>query len=167
MIVPFRECLLLLIVEIALAGCGHSNDPRQNFAKSVTDALAAANWDRSALVPFLCSNRPKDSVTKGISFDLFQDYDGIKSVGKIKLIPRTAPPDMAMDTFVPVLFERQFVPYPTMPEHRSYHATYLQLQTQETADGKPCLEGWGSNEFPVDPDQTRNFLTYQGIYNHD
>jgi hypothetical protein len=168
MIVSFRKCWLLLIVEIALTSCGgNSNDPRQNFTKSVVKALVANNWDRSALIAFLCDDRPKDSVEKGIAFDLYQDYGGIKSVGRIKLIPVASPPAMAMDTFVPVLFNRQFAPFPAMPEHIAYHATYLQLQTQKTAEGKPCLEGWGRNEIPVNPDQTQDFLSYKGIFNHD
>ena len=162
------KCWVLLIVQIALAGCsGNSNDRRQSFAKGVVDALAANNWDRSALGAFLCNDRPKDSVEKGVAFDLYQDYGGIKSVGRIKLIPLASPPSMAMDTFVPVLFNKQFAPFSAMPEHIAYHAAYLQLQTQETADGKPCLEGWGRNEIPVNPDQTQDFLSYKGIFNHD
>ena len=85
-IVSLRKCAFLVIAAMALAGCGgHSNDPRQNFAKSVVDALAAANWDRSALITFLCSDRPKDSVAKGISFDLYQDYGAVAT--KSRLIP--------------------------------------------------------------------------------
>lgn len=165
----YRKYLLVSIVGVALSGCGASSkDPRQSFAKSVVDALVTNNWDRSALVPFLCDNRPKDSLEKATGFDLYQGYEGVKSIGKIKLIPRASPPAMAMDTFIPVLFNKQFAPYlPAMPDHFSYHATYLQLQTQETAAGKPCLEGWGRNEIPVDPDQAQDFLSYQGIFNHD
>jgi hypothetical protein len=46
-------------------------------------------------------------------------------------------------------------------------ATYLQLQTQKTSEGKPCLEGWGRNDIPVNSDQTQDFLNYKGIFNHD
>lgn len=164
----YRRYLLLSIVGMVLTGCaGSSNDPRQGFAKSVVDALAANNWDRSALVAFLCDDRPKVSVERGIAFDLYQAYDGIKSIGKIRLTPMASPPAMAMDTFIPVLFNKQFAPFPAMPDQIAYHATYLQLQTQKTADGKPCLEGWGRNEIPVNPDQTQDFLSHKGIFNHD
>jgi hypothetical protein len=157
---------LLLVAAIALGSCGgHSQGPRETFARSVVDALAAQQWDRSALAPFLCSDRP--SEFKGISFDLYRQYGGIRSIGTIRLLPQATSPAMAMDTFVPVLFNAQFAPYPAMPEHISYRATYLQLQTRMSADGKPCLEGWGRNEIPVDSDQARDFLSNQGIYNRD
>ena len=164
----YRKYLLLSIAGTAFIGCaGNSNGPRESFAKSVVDALAANNWERSALVVFLCDDRPKDSVEKGIAFDLYRDYDGIKSIGRIKLIPMASPPAMAMDTFIPVLFNKQFAPFPAMPDQIAYHATYVQLQTQKTADGKPCLEGWGRNEIPVNPEQTKDFLSFTGIFNHD
>ena len=163
----YRKYLVLSVFGISLAGCGaHSDDPRQSFAKSVVDTLVANSWERSAIQPFLCDDRPKDSVDKGVSFDLYQDYDGIKSIGKIKLIPIAAPPAMAMDTFVPVLFNKQFAPFPAMPDITAYHATYIQLQTQKTAAGKPCLEGWGRNDIPVKPDQSQDFLNYKGIFDH-
>jgi hypothetical protein len=76
-------------------------------------------------------------------------------------------PAMAMDTFIPVLFNKQFAPFPAMPDHTAYHASYLQLQTQKTSEGKPCLEGWGRNDIPVNSDQTQDFLNYKGIFNHD
>jgi hypothetical protein len=162
-----------VVTVLALAGgaavscSSNSNDPRRGFAKSVVDALAADNWDRSAIKPFLCDDRPKDSVDKsGISFDLYQNYDGIKAIGKVKLTATAAPPAMAMDTFIPVLFNKQFAPFPGMPDHLAYHATYLQLQTQKTAQGQPCVEGWGRNEIPVNSDQTEDFLNYKGIFDH-
>ena len=159
---------VLSIFGICLTGCGaNSSDPRQGFAKRVVDSLAANNWERSAIQPFLCDDRPKDSIDKGISFDLYQDYDGIKGIGKIKLIPMASPPALAMDTFIPVLFHKQFAPFPAMPAHTAYHASYLQLQTQKTSEGKPCLEGWGRNDIPVDSDQTQDFLNYKGIFNLD
>jgi hypothetical protein len=109
----YKKYLVLSVVAVSLTGCGAtSTDPRQSFAKSVVDTLAANNWERSAMQPFLCDDRPKDSIDKGISFDLYQDYDGIKAIGKIKLIPVASPPAMAMDTFIPVLFNKQFAPFP-------------------------------------------------------
>jgi hypothetical protein len=163
----YWKYFFLSTLAITVTGCGSNpSDPRQSFAKSV-DTLAANNWDRSALKPFLCDDRPKDSVDKGISFELYQDYDGIKSIGKIKLIAMVSPPAMAMDTFIPVLFNKQFSPFPAMPDQIAYHATYIQLQTQKTAAGKSCLEGWGRNEIPVSPVQSEDFLNYKGIFNHD
>jgi hypothetical protein len=89
----FGKYLVLSVFGISLTGCGaNSSDARQSFAKSVVDTLAASNWERSAIKPFLCDDRPKDSVDKGISFDRYQDYDGIKAIGKIKLIPMASPP---------------------------------------------------------------------------
>jgi len=164
----YEKYLVLSVFAVSLTGCGATqSDPRQNFAKSVVDTLAANNWERSAIQPFLCDDRPKDSIDKGISFDLYQDYEGIKAIGKIKLIRVASPPAMAMDTFIPVLFNKQFAPFPAMPDHTAYHASYLQLQTQKTSEGKPCLEGWGRNDIPVNSDQTQDFLNYKGIFNHD
>jgi hypothetical protein len=166
-LVSYRKYLSLSIV-IVVTGCGaHSDDPRQAFAKSVVDTLAADNWQRSAIKSLLCADGPRDSVDNGISFDLYQGYDGIKAIGKIKLMPMASPPAMAMDTFIPVLFNKQFAPFPAMPDHIAYHATYIQLQTQKTADGKSCLEGWGRNDIPVNSEQTQDFLNYKGIFNHD
>lgn len=167
--------IVILLIIVALAGGivlftsrSNSGDSRNAFARSVVDALAADNWQRSALKPYLCDDRPKDSIDKsGISFDQYPDFDGIKAVGKIRLIPVAAPPAMAMDTFIPVLFKKQFAPFPAMPDHIAYHATYIQLQTQKTSDGMACLEGWGRNDIPVNPDQTDDFLNYRGIFNHD
>jgi hypothetical protein len=144
-----------------------SDHPRRAFARKVVDALAANNWDRSAIKPFLCNDRPQDSVDK-FSFDLYQEFDGIKAVGNIKLLPVVAAPAMAMDTFIPVLFNKRFSPFPAeMPDLIAYHATYLQLQTQKSAQGNWCLEGWGRNEIPVNLDQARDFLHYTGIYHQD
>jgi hypothetical protein len=147
----------------------HSDDPRKKFASQVVDTLAANNWERSALKTFLCDDPmlQRNFEQSGLSFDLYQGYDGIKAVGKIKLIPVATPPAMATDTFIPILFNKQFVPFPTMPDHMAYHATYIQLQTQKTSDGQWCLPGWGRNEIPVNPDQAEDFLSYKGIFNHD
>ena len=164
----YEKYLVLSVVAVSLTGCGAtSTDPRQSFAKSVVDTRAANNWERSAMQPFLCDDRPKESIDKGISFDLYQDYDGIKAIGKIKLIPMASPAATAMDTFIPVLFNKKFAPFPAMPDHTAYHASYLQLQTQRTSEGKSCLEGWGRNDIPVNSDQAQDFLNYKGIFNHD
>jgi hypothetical protein len=154
-------------VAVFIASSSNSGDSRNAFARSVVGALAADNWERSAFKPFLCDDRPKNSVDTGITFDQYREFDGIKAVGKIQLIRMTSPPAMAMDTFVPVLFNKQFAPFPGMPDHVAYHAAYIQLQTQKTADGKACLEGWGRNDIPVNPDQSEDFLNYKGIFNHD
>jgi hypothetical protein len=161
--------IILSVIGIALLLKSKSDDPRKKFARQVVDALAAADWDRSALKAFLCDdpNLQRVFAESGLSFDLYQAYDGIKAVGKIKLTPIAAPPAMAMDTFVPILFNKQFSPFPSMPDHTAYRATYIQLQTQKTSDGQWCLEGWGRNEIPVNPDQANDFLNYKGIYNHD
>jgi len=167
---------IFLFIGLALAGGvavfvlskPKSGDSRSAFARSVVAALAADNWELSALKPYLCDERPKDGIGRsGISFDQYPEFDGIKAVGKIKLIPVATPPAMAMDTFIPVLFNKQFAPFAGMPDHIAYHATYIQLQTQKTADGKACLEGWGRNDIPVSPDQSEDFLNYKGIFNHD
>jgi hypothetical protein len=144
-----------------------ADDPRKILARSVVDNLAASNWDLAALKLLLCDDRKDSADRSRISFDLYQEYDGVKAIGKIKLIPVASPPNMAMDTFIPVLFNKQFAPFPSMPDRTAYHATYIQLQTQKSAKGKVCLEGWGRNEIPVSPEQTEDFLTYKGIFNHD
>jgi len=145
-----------------------ADDPRKILARNVVDNLAGNNWDLSALKLFLCDDGPKDSADRSaVSFGRYQEYGGIKAVGKIKLVPVASPPAMAMDTFIPVLFNQQFAPFPSMPSHIAYRATYIQLQTQKSAKGKVCLEGWGRNEIPVSPEQTEDFLTYTGIFNHD
>jgi hypothetical protein len=170
------KTVILVFVGLALASAATvlflfvstSDDPRKILARSVIDNLAANNWDPTALKLFLCDDRSNGAADKsGISFDQYQEYDGIKAVGKIKLVPVASPPAMAMDTFIPVLFNKQFAPFPGMPGQVAYHATYIQLQTQKSSKGKVCLEGWGRNDIPVGPEQAEDFLAYQGIFNHD
>lgn len=145
-----------------------SDDPRKILARSVVDNLSGNHWDLSALKLFLCDERSKDSADNpAISFGLYQKYGGIKAVGKIKLVPMASPPAMAMDTFIPVLFNEQFAPFPSMPDHIAYHATYIQLQTQKSAKGRFCVAGWGRNEIPVSAEQAEDFLSYKGIFQHD
>lgn len=133
------------------------------------DALAANNWDRAVIKPFLCENSIiRDRTAKfGITFDLYQNYDGVKGIGNVKVVPITPPPDMAMDTFIPIVFNKSFVPFSNMPDHVAYHGTCIQLQTQEPSKGKWCLQGWGRNDLPVNPDQTEDFLNYKGIYSQN
>jgi hypothetical protein len=158
---------LAAIAAVLILARSNSDDPRRQFARQTVDTLAANNWELSAIKPFFCDDRAQLGDKSGISFDRYQDYDGIKGVGKIRLIPVASPPAMAMDTFVPVLFNQTFAPFPSMPDRISYRATYLQLQTQKSADGKWCLEGWGRNDIPVASDQAEDFLNNKGIFNHD
>ena len=166
---------ILLFIGPALAGGiaifvlmrSNSDDPRKILARNLVDALAADNWDRSAIEPYLCGDRRKIRGGTGISFDQYKNYDGIKAVGKVKLISVASPPDIAMDTFIPVLFKQTFAPFAGLPNHFAHHAAYIQLQTQKTSDGKACLEGWGRNDIPLDPHQSEDFLNYRGIFDHD
>jgi hypothetical protein len=167
-ILVFLGLTLATVATILVLLMSTSDDPRKILARNVVDNLAGNNWDLSALKLFLCEDRPKDGADKSAtSFDLYQDYGGIKAVGKIKLVPMASPNAMAMDTFIPVLFNKQFAPFPSMPSRSEYYATYIQLQTQKSAKGKFCVAGWGRNEIPVSPEQTEDFLSYQGIFRHD
>jgi hypothetical protein len=147
-----------------------ADNPRKMFAKNIVERLAANNWDRGAIKPFLCDDKLlKDSFDgSGITFSLYQDYDGIKGVGKVKLTPVAHFPAIAMDTFVPIVFNKTFHPWPNnMPDYVAYHATYIQLSTQETSQGKWCLQGWGRNDIPVSQDQSEDFLNYRGIFSQN
>jgi len=177
-LLPINEMKALILVFIGLTlataatvlflFASTSDDPRKILARSAVDNLAASNWELSALKLLLCDDRSKDSADKStVSFDLYQEYGGIKAVGKVQLVPLASPPAMAMDTFIPVLFNQQFAPFASMPEHLAYHATYIQLQTRKTSKGKVCLEGWGRNEIPVSPEQADDFLRYKGIFDHN
>jgi hypothetical protein len=160
-------CWLILLLQALLAGCGADRgDPRRKLAMNVVDALAAQDWDRSALTAFLCEDTPKESVERAVVLDVYKHYGGIKSIGTIKLIPRASAPAMAMDTFIPSVFNRQFAPYPAMSQYLAFHAAYLQLQTGTRFDGGACVEGWGRDDIPVGPDQVRDFLAYRGIFDH-
>ena len=169
-----RKAALIILILVALgAGAfylvsGRSENPREAFARKVVRALAANDWERSALGSFLCDNKMIremfDRDTGPRSFGPYREYDGIKATGKVRLIAPVVFPQIAMDTFIPVLFNKRFVPYPTMPDHIAYHAVYIQLATQESSPGQWCLTGWGHNDFPVAPDQADDFLNYRGIF---
>jgi hypothetical protein len=172
-----KKSILVLVAIIVVAGIAAfmlfrpgAHSPREIFARKLVDALAQNNWDRAAIGPFLCDNKMlKDFFEKsGNNFEPYQDYDGIKGVGKIKLIPVADPPAIAMDTFVPIVFNKTFLPWPNnMPDYVAYRATYIQLATREASPGKWCLQGWGRNDMPVKRDQTEDFLNYRGIFSQN
>jgi hypothetical protein len=168
------KAALVTLVVVALGAAAFllvsrtTGSPREAFARKVVRALAANNWEHSALGSFLCDNKIlKEMYDRDTASHPFADYPGygaIKATGKVRLTPPVSFPEIAMDTFVPVLFDKLWVPYPSMPGHIAYHAAYIQLATQESSPGQWCLTGWGHNDFPVDPDHADDFLNYQGIY---
>lgn len=169
-----KKAAIVALIVVAIGGAAlllisrRHESPREAFAHKVVRTLAANNWGHSVIGTFLCDNKViremYDREKNPVSFGPYREYGGIKAIGRIKLTDPASFPQIAMDTFVPVLFNERFAPYPTMPDHIFYHAAYIQLATQESSDGKLCLVGWGHNDFPVDPNQTDDFLKYQGIF---